>query len=176
VAATRALLRDWRAALDEGAQRVGWKLGYDFEEIEAVIGDGAVLGYLTSATLLEDGGRFDSSSVRELRAETEVAVRAGGGQAVALELVDVARPPDDLEGIVAGNVAHRAFVLGPERDAVGDYGPVVRTAAALLETAGERLEPGDWVLSGSITHDPVGPGDAATAAVDGLGTVSVTIA
>jgi 2-keto-4-pentenoate hydratase len=141
-----------------------------------VIGDAAVLGYLTSATLVEDGGTFDAGAVRELRVETEVAVRVGGGQAVALELVDVARPPDDLEGIVAGNVAHRGFVLGPERDPVGDYGQVVETTAALLDAASERLEPGDWILSGAITHDPASPGDVTTATVDGLGTVSVRIA
>jgi 2-keto-4-pentenoate hydratase len=68
-----------------------------------------------------------------LRAETEVALSIGQhvaadadldeartaitGAAVALEIVDVSQPPDDLEAIVAQNAFHRAFVLGPARAA-----------------------------------------------------------
>jgi 2-keto-4-pentenoate hydratase len=166
--------------LDAGAARVGWKLGYDFPEIEAVIGDEPVLGYLTSATLIEPGGTFDAAGARALRWETEVAVEVAadggvGGLAVALELVDVARPPDDLEGIVAGNVAHRGVVLGPTRQPSGDYSWVVGAASRILASLGERLEPGDRILSGSITHEPAAPGDEPEASIDGLGRVSVRI-
>jgi 2-keto-4-pentenoate hydratase len=180
VAATRELLAEWRGLLDAGERRVGWKLGYGCAEIEAAIGNQPVLGYLTSATLIEPGGTFDAAGTRELRWETEVAVEVGrsdtvAGLAVALELVDVARPPDDLEGIVAGNVAHRALVLGPTRQAQGDYDWVVRSAGEILAAAGERLEPGDLILSGSITHEPAAPGDKPTAAVEDLGSVEVAI-
>ena len=199
VAATAAQLDRRRAALRAGAGRVGWKLALDIPEIEAVIGDAPALGHLTTATLLEDGASFDASAVGSPRAETELALIVGpggsvAGYAVALELVDVARPPDDLEGIVEANVFHRAVAFGPVRtappepDAHGraivdgrvraqaslraDPTAVVDALAALLAAHGERLEPGDRLLTGAVTHVPVAPGEAVIAEIDGLGCVA----
>jgi 2-keto-4-pentenoate hydratase len=202
VAALDRQLATWRTTLAAGAERVGWKIGRAFPEIEAVIGDEPVLGHLTSATQLEPGSEFDGTGLEALRAETEIALTAGEDHsiaevAVALELVDVTRPPDDLEGIVVGNVAHRAFVLGaahPPEDLTGraatlrvngalresagvpaGYGNVIAAVARLLTACGERLEPGDVVLSGSLTHVPVGHSDHAVAEIDGLGRVEVVM-
>jgi 2-keto-4-pentenoate hydratase len=198
VSALRAQLERRAELLAAGATSVGWKLGYDLGEPDLE----PVLGHLTSATVLEDGAVFLAASARELRAETELVVTAGaaGGVAgigVALELVDVARPPDDLEGIVAANVFHRAVVLGPthpgplpagalaraivdgeERDAVApaaDPEAVVRDAARLLAAVGERLSPGDRILSGSSTHLPVEAGARVAAEIDGVGRVRAVI-
>jgi 2-keto-4-pentenoate hydratase len=131
VAALDAQLAHWRAAIDAGAQRVGWKMGLGVEPVEALIGGDPVIGYLTSATVIDSGQAYSASASRELRAETELAIVVGddiegdvdldsardaiAGCAVALELVDVAAPPHDLEGIVEANVYHRAVVLGPPR-------------------------------------------------------------
>src|SRR3954454_8037035 len=119
VAATERQLEAWRAALAGGAERVGWKLGLRIAEIESVIGTQPAIGHLTTATVLADGAAHSAAGARELRAETELVVEGAGaggsaaGHAVCLELVAAARPPADLEGIVAANVLHRAAVLGP---------------------------------------------------------------
>jgi 2-keto-4-pentenoate hydratase len=211
-AALEAQLRDWRAAKRAGAAHIGWKVGGDIAEIETVTGGRPGLGYLTSASLLADGDRYDSDGA-QLHADTELAVEVGrdigpeldaaGAAAavtavcVALELVDLTRPPDDLEGIVGGNVFHRAFVLGRDArpplaaDAVARsvvdgnvrascaphvaVGEAVVTVARLLGAAGERLRRGDRILTGAITQVPVRPGETVAAEIDGLGRVAVTL-
>jgi 2-keto-4-pentenoate hydratase len=203
VAATRAQLERWRAALDGGAGRVGWKVALGIAEVEALVGTEPALGHLTTASLLVPGGVYHGAADRALRAETELAVEIGpdgdvAGLAVALEIVDTGRPPDGLEAIVAGNVFHRAVAFGPTVPGVRAEGSQarllvggeVREAAAiaadphatvaaiarLLDAAGERLEPGERILAGSACHVPVAPGDAVVAEIDGLGAVTATIA
>jgi 2-keto-4-pentenoate hydratase len=201
-AALEAQLDSWRAALREGAERVGWKIGLGVPEVEELLGAEPVIGHLTSATRLDSGATWSARGASVLRAETEVAVEVGPGEVVAglataLELVDLRRPPDGFEGIVAANVFHRAFVLGPScavapgerpeatlsvngrlRDAgraPADFAGTVRAVARLLALVGERLEPGDRIIAGSLTHVPVGPGDDVVAEIDGLGAVRVAI-
>ena len=103
-------------------------------------------------------------------------VAAIDGLGVGLELVDLARPPSDLEGIVAANVFHRAVAFGlaappagpldaEARSVVnghvraggrarGDYGETVQTVARLLGAVGERLRRGGRILVGSVTQVP----------------------
>jgi hypothetical protein len=57
VAATRAQLRHREGALARGARPVGWKLALAFAEIEAVIGDAAVVGYVTSESVRPAGAQ-----------------------------------------------------------------------------------------------------------------------
>jgi 2-keto-4-pentenoate hydratase len=205
-------LARWRAALDGGERRIGWKLGLNFAEVEAVIGRDPVIGHLTSGTLLATGGSYSAHREAKLRAETEVALVIGQavaadasaenaraaivGAAVALEIVDVSRPPDDLEGIVIENAFHRAFVLGPVRPvdpggcegrlivndrlrasarAGDDHAGVVRAVAQLLGTVGEQLQRGDRILSGALTHVPIEPGDEIEAEIATLGAVTLVI-
>jgi 2-oxo-3-hexenedioate decarboxylase len=206
VAATGIQLGVWRALLAGGAGRVGWKIALGIDEVEALVGSDPALGHLTTATLLDPGETFHGAgALRELRAETELAIEVGAdatvaGLAVALELVDTGRPPNGLEAIVAANVYHRAVAFGPtRRDArtpaadararllvggavretsslVADPDETVGAIGRLLEAAGERLLPGDRILAGSACHVPVEPGDAVVAEIDGLGAVDVTIA
>jgi 2-oxo-3-hexenedioate decarboxylase len=201
--ATRRQLETWRAALDAGARRVGWKLAFGIEEVEALVGDDPAIGHITSRTVLPPGGTFTgAAAVRRLVAETELAVAAGddatvAGLAVALEVVDTARPPDGLEPILADNAYHRAVAFGPVRACTvagaharlrvghevaevrcvtSDPAAVLAAASRLLLAAGERLCPGDLVLAGSACHVPVAPGDTVTAEIDGLSPVAITIA
>lgn len=201
-AALEAQLDSWRAALLEGAERVGWKMGLGVPEVEELLGAEPVIGHLTSATRLDSGATWSARGASVLRAETEVAVEVGPGDAVArlataLELVDLGRPPHGFEGIVAANVFHRAFVLGPSRPvapgerpearlsvngrlraaarAPADFAGTVSAVARLLALVGDRLEPGDRIIAGSLTHVPVGPGDEVAAEVEGLGVVRVAI-
>jgi 2-keto-4-pentenoate hydratase len=202
----------WRAALERGERRVGWKPGLDFPEVEDVIGREPVIGHLTTGTQLRTGGSYIAEGVANLRAETEAALSIGQdvaadaervraraaitGAAVALEIVDRSRPPDDLEGIVAQNAFHRAFVLGPAR-AVAPSGLEaqlaingelrasataaeddidVRALARLLRAVGEQLQRGDHILAGALTHVPTQPGDEIQAKIQTLGTVHLRIA
>jgi len=193
-----------RAALDAGARRVGWKLAYGIEEIEALAGAEPVIGHLTSATLLEDGASYRGARAdRALRVETELAVEVGeggavAGLAVALEVVDVGRPPEGAQALIAANVLHRAVAFAPTRRGAraapgparllvgrevreeapvrGDPAAVVAATATLLEALGERLEPGDRILAGSSCHVPAAPGDHVLAEIAGLGSVAATIA
>jgi 2-keto-4-pentenoate hydratase len=195
---------------EAGAVRVGWKVGHGIEEA----GGRLVVGALTSATILGDGATYAAGHPAALRAETELAVwlaadvpgdadaqtarRAIAGVGVALELVDVARPPEaSLERIVAAGVFHRAAVLGPCAAPLGgalgpatlrvggrvhdadeplpDAAGIVLAVAGALAAAGERLEGGDVVLTGSVVHVPVGVGAEVVAGIGGLGRVRATI-
>ena len=64
-------------------------MGRSIEEVERLTGGRPVIGYLSTETLLADGATWSAEGTAELRAETELALRVGGGFAVALELVDV---------------------------------------------------------------------------------------
>jgi 2-keto-4-pentenoate hydratase len=184
-------LRAWRTALDAGAERVGWKIALGLVDDQAE----PELGHLTSATRIEDGGTYRRGDDRELRAEAELALVVGAGYAAAIELVDVGRPPSDLESIVAANVFHRAFVVGPtgpapperiqlavggavhEPDHAGEDPEAMLTAAARrLAAAGEELRHGDVLITGSVVHVPVAPGDLVELDMGALGRLSVRIA
>jgi 2-keto-4-pentenoate hydratase len=161
---------------------------------------------------VENGGEWRRHG-EDLRAETEFAVEiesevaAGAppsaaaasisGLCVALEIVDLAYPPGDLDAIMRGNVFHRAVAFGPTRSLQRDQlGPatldlddtihqarepmpdpiwVVRTTADVLGQFGETLRAGDRILSGSFVHEPVGDARFASAAIENLGRVSLSI-
>jgi 2-keto-4-pentenoate hydratase len=186
--------------LEAGASRVGWKIGrgivHGEEHLEPVI------GYLTSATLLPPAGIFDSAGGKELRVDAEVALEVADGGEVsrvgaALELVDVARPPHDFETIVAENIWHRAVAFGPlstkrPRDevearvlvngevrnavpALVDVDETVHIAGRLLDAVGERLEPGDRIIAGSLVQVAVAPGDDVVVDLGELGRVDARV-
>jgi hypothetical protein len=193
VEATRELL----ARRPAGAARVGWKYGSGERE---QLGGDHVVGCLTSATLLEDGGTYRGGG-EKLQADVEVAVEVGDeGEperyGVALEICDVA---GDLtvEELVVANDYHRAVAFGRFSDARPDgvegalavngerraaglsSGEVDARVAAVdrvLRAAGERLEPGDRVITGLIVNTRLEPGDDVTAELDGLGRVGLRIA
>ena len=196
-------LENWRAMLAEGAERVGWKLGIGDRER---IGRELALGHLTSATRLEPGGTYRAGSAVDLRADAEVALHLGRdvepgvdlsaardavtGFGAALELVDLGGPADDPEAVVAANVFHRAFVLGPSHpelpvgleaalivngelrasaSAPEDFSDSVYAVARALGALGERLQAGDRIITGSVVQVGVEPGDEVVADLGGLG-------
>jgi len=209
--ALAAQLGQWRSALEGGAERVGWKLGIGDRES---IGPGPVIGHLTSATQLDPASTFPATGAMALHADAEVAVQVGravdpgsdlagareaiAGFGSALELVDLGGPPDDPQGVVAANVFHRAFALGPldaqppadrvegrlivngetrvAATAARDFPETVRAVAALLGAMGERLEAGDVLITGSVVQLPVDPGDEVIANMGQLGRVGLTVA
>ena len=214
-AALRLQLEDWRQALARGAERVGWKIGLNIPEVQERLGlEEPVIGHLTSATRLEPGGVYRATGAVALRAEPEAAVEMGrdvepdaeadaareaiAGLAPALELVDVGRPPDGPDGIVAANVFHRAFALGPSQPPIADgmeatvlvdgqarasapvpddFADVVLVVARHLGAAGERLRKGDRIIAGSLTEQlEVGPGDHVAVEMGRLGRLELRVA
>jgi hypothetical protein len=134
------LLDDWRRELAAGATRVGWKIGHGIPEVQTIVGDQPVIGYLTSRTLLVDGSAW-SRQGEDLRAETELGVvlanelHAGagpaeaagaiGGLCVALEIVDLPRQPGDLDAVMPATCStERSCSGGPVRS--GGIGWVAR--------------------------------------------------
>lgn len=134
----------------------------------------------------------------------EAARRAVAGLGAAIELVDLDRAFDDVEAIVAGNVFHRAVAFGPAAPppsgawlagvtarivhngaetealaaagAAGDLVEIVRFVADMLDACGERLSAGDRIIAGSLGRLVfVEPGDAVTADLGRLGSVSVRL-
>jgi 2-keto-4-pentenoate hydratase len=193
-------LGDWRATLRDGAERVGWKLGIGSSER---IGGQLVVGHLTSATRLEDGATYRAADAVNLHADAEVALELGRDDAVtgfgaALELVDLGDSPGDPEGIVATNVFHRAFVLGPFHPALptgsvevglvvngdvrasarapDDFTDRICAAGRLLGAMGERLRAGDRIITGNVVQVAVAPGDEVIADFGELGRLRLEIA
>jgi 2-keto-4-pentenoate hydratase len=203
--ALREQLERRRALLAAGARHVGWKIAAGIAEVDDCTGGSAAIGYLTSETVFDDGAALDDVAGRELRAEAELVIQVArtgsdpcGVVGVAIELVDVARPPCGLQEIVAGNVFHRAAVIGRARAGgvapaacaglwidgeLRELAPVTTGVAAtiahtagLLAAVGERLRAGDLILAGSLTHVPVELGSTVLAEIDGIGRVAATLA
>ena len=158
-----------------------------------------MIGYLTSATLLAPGGAHQAGDALALHADAEVALEFGAdgeivGYGAALEFVDLG-PALDPERIVAANVFHRAVAFGPRQRALPDVEgrlivdgeercrapvrrnqpEVARQAAELLEAVGERIRPGDLLITGSVVQTAVRPGERVVADLGALGRVEATI-
>jgi 2-keto-4-pentenoate hydratase len=194
VAALTAQLRARRGG------RVGWKLGIGDRER---IGNELAVGHLTTATQLEPGATYSVGDAARLHADAEIAVEIGAdeeivGFAAALELVDLDNAPHSAEDVVAANIFHRAFALGraakpelPPRiearllvngdvrasgEAPTTLGDRIERAALILHAVGERLEPGDRVITGSVVQVAVRRGDHVSADFGPLGRVGLELA
>ena len=181
-------------SLASGAQHVGWKVGAGDREFLG----GMSVGYLTSETQLRLGGVYLPGPQEQIYADAEVAVLIGpdgqaAGYACALELCDRAGDVNP-EIVVARNLFHRAFVLGPVGGGtprtgrlvidgqVRATGPVpedlhdrVERVRAVLQAVGGDLVPADLVLTGSVVQHRVLPGEQVRAEVDDLGSVTLSV-
>ncbi|MDX6721079.1 MAG: 2-oxo-3-hexenedioate decarboxylase [Solirubrobacteraceae bacterium] len=197
-----------------GARSVGWKAGLGTAAAMEKVGTGApVAGFLTDATRVADGGSAALDGWSAPTFEPELAIRvdvdvaadasledvvaAVGAIAPAIELVDL-EPPDDLAAVLAGNVFHRAYLVGAwtpataadvatarldvtiddeqraaEVDpaaALGDLVAVVRSVAAQAALAGAGLRAGELVITGSaIPAIALAGGETLTVALTGSG-------
>jgi 2-keto-4-pentenoate hydratase len=207
-------------ALASGDARLGWKAGLGTEAAMAKVGTSApVAGFLTGGTLVASGATIAVGAWANPALEPEVAVRLGadvgaGATAAevraaidavgpAIELVDLGAP-DDLEAVLAGNVFHRAVVLGPlapvpeggldavrlslalsDRPAVegidpravlGDLAEVVAALADQIPLAGTTLQAGDVIITGSaVPAIALGCGEDVEVALEGAGAVEVRL-
>jgi hypothetical protein len=190
-------MREQLSRRPAGVARVGWKYGSGDEE---QLGGDHVVGHLTSATTLADGSTYTAGG-GELQADVELAVEIGADRAparygVALEICDLARR-GTVEEVAADNDLHCAVAFGPFSDALpadlegalvvegepraagrapDDLDQRIAGVSRVLASVGERLEPGDRVITGFIVNTPVRPGDAIVAELGELGRVGLSVA
>jgi 2-keto-4-pentenoate hydratase len=169
-----------REILAQGAEPLGWKVGFNLPEFQRKLGiDAPLAGFLTTDTLLEDGAEWSLGNQGEVIVESEVAVEIGedGRSIVALlPALELADPPDldqDVDTILAGNIFHRGVAFGP-RVETSDPGAgrilvngeeqhslsaehtganlerMVEAVAARLAEADERLRPGERIITGVL--------------------------
>jgi 2-keto-4-pentenoate hydratase len=218
-------MRDQLAVRSErlraGERPLGWKVGFGSPAAATSLGiDRPLVGFLTDRGLLADGATVDLGGWSNPVFEPEIAVHLGRdldtgasrpevaaairGLSAAIELVDVDPPPTDVRAILAGNIFHRHFLLGPVdetrstadgiggrvlRDGeqiaftgdpaaqTGELLEVVRRTGELLGACGERLRAGDVVITGSVVAPiPVAPGERLEVELGPLGRLAVSIA
>jgi 2-keto-4-pentenoate hydratase len=206
-------LADRARVLEAGAaQHRGWKVAFTTPQSQAAAGvDRPVIGWLSSATELPDGATLDVAGWHRPTAEAELALHVGddGGIAAvgaAIEIVDLDRPLDQVEEVIAGSIFHRAYVLGaadPERrggrvdgvriralldgsevaaeadpcSVIGELPDVLAGVSAELDRHGLSLAPGDVILAGSaIPLQPVEAGQRLRVEAEGLGALELTLA
>jgi 2-keto-4-pentenoate hydratase len=176
----RALLVRRREILAQGAEPIGWKVGFNLPEFQRKLGiDAPLAGFLTTDTLLEDGAEWSLGNEGEVIVESEVAVEIGedGRSIVALlPALELADPPDldqDVDTILAGNIFHRGVAFGPRVEATepgagrilvngeeqhslsaehtgANLERMVEAGAARLAEADERLRPGERIITGVL--------------------------
>lgn len=204
-AGMRAQLGRRDAELVAGARSLGWKMGLTVPAVQENLGlSGPVAGFLTTGTQLDPGAELSLAGFTAAMAEPEVAIHIGEGGTVAglgaaIEIVDIDLPFEDVEAILAGNVFHRAVVLGPPvagatlegviahvgrgrepvgeaeaAEVVGEPADVVRFVADYLEPHGAELRPGEVIIAGSLTPPvPIGPGDRVEVDLRPLGLLAL---
>jgi 2-keto-4-pentenoate hydratase len=177
---TEALLTRRREILAQGAEPIGWKIGFNVRSTQERLGiDAPLAGFLTTDSLLEDGATWSIADDGEVIVESEVAVEVGAdGRSIAalfpaLELADQPDLDLEVEQILAGNIFHRAVAFGPRvetrepgaarilvngaeqhtvaADRTGErLEAMVEAVAARLGAAGEELRAGDRIITGII--------------------------
>lgn len=138
----RQLAARFRMLAEDGALRLGWKLGLGAPPArEKWDIKGPAAGFITDATLLDSGATQFLDGWTKPVLEAEVAVRVAvdsdgarvGALGLAIELADLGSGADDLADVVAGDIFHRRTVLGPL-----DADPATSVGAVTVERDGER--------------------------------------
>jgi 2-keto-4-pentenoate hydratase len=199
---TQAMLVRRREILAQGAEPVGWKIGFNVPALQEKLGiDRPLAAFLTTDGLLEDGAEVSLDG--PLMVESEVAVELGDDArsiAALLPALELADPPDlalGVERILAGNIFHRAVAFGPRVGAAAPGAarivvngslqhsvPAERAAAHLREMieavsgrlaeAGEELRPGDRIITGILAPPhSAEPGDTVRLELEAVGAVEL---
>ena len=217
--ATRRMLERRARLVAQGEGTIGWKLGFGAPAWLDRFGlAGPLVGFLPESRVRQSGATVSCRGWVKPVAEPEIAVYLGidveeperaaesiSGLGAAIELADVDPPPEDIGDVLAGNIFHRAVVLGepdPSRAGgsvsgmrakvsrngseiaetedlealTGGIVSILGHVAGLLLAAGERLRAGDVVIAGSIVPPiHVEPGDEIGFELVPLPPISVSV-
>lgn len=215
---TRRMLDRRSMLLEQGERMIGWKLAFGAPHwLDRFGHSGPLVGYLAASNVKESGATVSCQDWIHPVAEPEIAVYFGtdvdepdrvaesiSGVGAAIELADVDSPPDDLGRVLAGNIFHRAVILGqPDHSRVGgsvvgmrahitnngsvvadteeltaltgDLVSILGHTARLLQAAGAQLKGGELVIAGSVVPAvPLRPGDRVRFELVPLLPISVT--
>jgi 2-keto-4-pentenoate hydratase len=203
---TAAMLVRRREILAQGAEPIGWKVGFNISAAQEKLGiDAPLAGFLSSDGVLEDGAEV-SLDDGPVVIESEVAVELGPDArsiVALLPALEVADPPDldqDVETILAGNIFHRAVVFGPRVEtnepgggrvlvngevehvmAPGDTSAhleeMVEAVRKRLAAVDEDMLPGQRIITGVLAPPHAAhPGDRVRLELDALGGVELLFA
>jgi 2-keto-4-pentenoate hydratase len=180
VSGMEALLVRRREILAQGAEPIGWKVGFNLPEFQRKVGiDAPLAGFLTTDGLLENGAEWSLGNEGEVVVESEVAVELGDDARSIIALLpalELADPPDlslDVDTILAGNIFHRAVAFGPRVETSAPGGGrilvngeeqhalnadrtganlerMVEAVARRLADADEQLRAGDRIITGVL--------------------------
>jgi 2-keto-4-pentenoate hydratase len=195
-----------RELLAQGAEPLGWKIGFNVSAAQEKLGiDAPVAGFLSTNGLLEDGAEV-SLDDGPVVVESEVAVELGDDARTIVALLpalEVADQPDldqDVETILAGNIFHRAVAFGPRiateapgagrilvngevehamapAETAAHLDEMVAAVASRLNAVGEELRPGERIITGVLAPPHVArPGDRVRLELDELGGVELLFA
>jgi 2-keto-4-pentenoate hydratase len=199
-----ALLQLRAERLAAGERPIGWKVGFGSTAAIEMLGTTAALvGFLTARTLVEPGGQVSLEGWANPMLEPEIAITVDGDGGIlslgaAIELADLDPPPTDPAAILAGNIYHRAVLLGREQANSVDgltvrvlrggetiaatddpeqlTGPLEAIVRLVRETVGELLRPGDVIIAGStVPPIPVAAGQTVRYELAPLGSISVSL-
>lgn len=215
----RRMLGHRAELLDRGEETIGWKLGFGAPVwLERFGLDGPLVGFLPRSRQHQPGSTVSCKGWVNAVAEPEIAIYLGrdvedpaqaadaiSGLGAAIELADVDPPPEEIGAVLAGNIFHRAVVLGepdPSRTGgdisgmrarvtrdgemladttaleqlTGEIVAILGHAAALLVAAGERLRADEVVIMGSVVPPiPIRPGNEVTFELAPLAPISVRV-
>jgi 2-keto-4-pentenoate hydratase len=203
---TTAMLVRRREILAQGAEPIGWKVGFNISAAQEKLGiDAPLAGFLSSNGVLEDGAEV-SLDDGPVVIESEVAVELGPDArsiAALFPALEVADPPDldqDVETILAGNIFHRAVVFGPRvetnepgagrvlvngevehvmapGDTSGHLEEMVEAVRKRLAAVDEDMLPGQRIITGVLAPPHAAhPGDRVRLELDALGGVELVFA
>ena len=216
---TRLMLDRRARLLEHGERMIGWKLAFGAPHGLDKFGHaGPLVAFLAESNVRPPGATVPCRGWSHPVAEPEIAVYLGSdvdepdrvaesisGLGAAIELADVDSPPEDLEGVLEGNIFHRAVVLGPPDHSrifgsvagmraritnngseiadtedlaalTGDLVSILGHTARLLQAAGTRLKGGEVVIAGSVVPPiPLRPGDEVTFELVPLLPISVSV-
>jgi 2-keto-4-pentenoate hydratase len=195
-----------RERLAQGAEAIGWKIGFNISAAQQKLGiDAPLAGFLSTDGLLDSGAEV-SLGDGPVVVESEVAVELGADArsiAALLPALEVTDPPDldqDVETILAGNIFHRAVAFGPRVDTrepggarilvndevehevapaetVAHLQDMIEAVRRRLLDADEDLAPGDRIITGVIAPPHAAqPGDRVRLELDALGGVELLFA
>ena len=123
-------LKHWREEIGGDNHRLGWKVGFNRQVDQARYGlPSAMIGYLSGARQIQNGGVYHASPAANLLAEPEIALRLGAditrdttpdqalaavnAIAPAIEIVDTHRTHSkEISEILASNLFHEAVIIG----------------------------------------------------------------